>query len=517
MDIGHGWRNAHRAAGLISYLREPLEPDEALEEVRSRVDRQAPNFLRLAEASIFEDPRSPHLKLLGWAGWDYARLRRSVEDQGLSATLATLRDLEVRTSLDELKGRKPLRRGPLTIATGDSAFDNHRIGRRGLGARTSGTSSRSPIRVPYHWGLFSEEAALECLLFESHGLSDAPCALWLPCLPSISGIHNLLVQMRFRRPPERWFSQLPPRRRDALIMRYVQSAGRGFGMRIPLPEATPFADAEHVAGWMHSARRRAGTAVLKTFATSAVRVAESALRQELELDGCVFLVGGEPLTERRRTFIASTGATVFGRYVATETGWVAGACPRSDSPDVMHLYTDRLVVVPGEPKNDGNALLFTTISPQAGMVLLNTDIGDAGHLRTRPCSCALGRAGLDVEVSGVYGHDKLTGDGTTVPRSVLGAVLDRLIDAAGGAPDSYQLREEEDESGAARLVILLSPDVHLDEVGLVSSLLEGLPAHGFGAELAAMFWKAGETIEVRRERPEISSSAKLPAFVARSQ
>ncbi len=285
-------------------------------------------------------------------------------------------------------------------------------------------------------------------------------------------------------------------------------------MRIPLPEATPFGDAQRVARWLRSARERGGAAVLKTFATSAVRVAEAALRQELELDGCVFLVGGEPLTERRRTFIASTGATVFGRYVATETGWIAGACPRSGSPDAMHLYTDRLAVVPGEPVNGGHTLLVTTISPEAGLVLLNTDIGDAGSLRVRTCSCALGRAGLDVEVSGVHGHDKVSGDGTTVPRSVLTEVLDELVDAAGGAPDSYQLREEEDDTGAARLVVVLSPDVDLDDAELVAALLDRLPAHGVGAELAATFWKAGGTVQVRRELPELSSGAKLSAFVA---
>jgi hypothetical protein len=146
--------------------------------------------------------------------------------------------------------------------------------------------------------------------------------------------------------------------------------------------------------------------------------------------------------------------------------------------------------------------------------LLNTDIGDAGRLRVRTCSCALGRAGLDIEVSGVHGHDKVSGDGTTVSRSILAEILDDLIDVAGGAPDSYQLREEEDETGAARLVIVLSPDVDLDDAELVAALLERLPAHGVGPDLAATFWEAGGTVQVRRELPELSPGAKLRAFVA---
>jgi hypothetical protein len=503
VSLAHGWRKARFAAGIVRYLREPLGPDDALEAVRSRVEDRDSSFLRLAEGAMLGEPRSSHGGLLGRAGWDGVRLRTSVDQDGLEATLAALRDQGVRTSLEEFK-RRP------------STFDRPVATRAGFRVATSGTSSGSPTRVLYDWGLLGEEADLECLLFESHGLLDVPCAFWLPALPSISGMHNLLVHMRFRHPPERWFSQLPVRRRQIPTIRYVQGAGRAAGVRVPLPEPTALADAERVARWLVATRVRAGGAVLKTFATSAVRVAEAALRRGLGLDGCTIFAGGEPLTERRSAFIASTGAAVFGRYVATETGWIGAACPRSSAPDALHLYTDRLAVIPGDAAANGaHTLLFTTISPQAGTVLLNTDIGDAGRLRARPCSCLLGRAGLDVEVSGVHGHDKLSAEGMTVPLATVSAVLDELVEEACAPPDAYQLREEEDATGASRLVIVLSPEVRIRDAELAGTILERLRGRGPAASLAATLWKDVGTIEVRRDRPQVSEGAKLKAFVRR--
>jgi hypothetical protein len=441
-----GWRRVRVAAGLPRYLRQPIGPDEALAEVASRVSRRDDGFLRLVRTLL--DLPGPRGRLAE-AGWDYRRLERSVADGGLETTLAALRDDGVRFSLDA--GAPP---------------------RRGVGVTTSGTSSGAPTRVAYDWPLFAEEAALECLLFESHGLLDAPSALWQPAPPGVAGVHNVLVQLRFRRPPERWFSQVPVRRREAAVLRYVDAVARTIGMRVPMPEATPLTAAARVVDWLVSARERFGASVVKTFASAAVRLAEAALHDDVDLAGCVVLAGGEPLTERRRRFVESTGARVFGRYVATETGWVAGACPASSTPDGMHLYSDRLAVIPaagddGEP----SPLLFTTISQTAGIALLNADIGDSGHVRERPCECVLGRAGLTTELLGVHGHDKISGEGVTLPLAAVARALDDVLDGASAAPDSYQLHEVEDEHGRARLVVAVRPDVGMGDAQLVSAVL----------------------------------------------
>jgi hypothetical protein len=476
-----GWRRLGVAARLPGYLRDPIGPAEAFTEVAARVGRRGDGLLELAR-SLLDATASPHSQGLRRAGWDYRRLEGSVAEAGVEATLAALRDDGVRTSLDELTAAAPIR-GGIRVAT-------------------SGTSSGTPTQVAYDWPLFAEEAALECLLLESHGLLDAPSALWQPAPPGVAGIHNVLVHMRFRRPPERWFSQVPARRRDAGVLRYVNGVARTKGMRIPMPETTPFAAASLVAGWLDSARDRAGAAVLKTFASAAVRLAEAALRDGRDLVGCTVFAGGEPLTERRRRFVESTGARVFGRYVATETGFVAGACPASSDPDGMHLYSDRLAVVPAARDGAPSPLLFTTISKTAGIPLLNTDIGDAGHVRPRACGCVLGRAGLATELADVHGHDKISGEGITLPTAALRRALDEVLESVAAAPDSYEIREAGDGHGGTTLVVLLSPDVPIGDADLVNAVLGRLEAHGQpDAVLAARLWREAGSLVVRRGVP----------------
>jgi hypothetical protein len=510
------WQKARLAGGIAGYLREPLTLADAHAQVRMRMAARESRFLELVGRSIFGAARSPHRKLLAWAGWDRRRLKRSVYEQGIEATLEALHDEGVWTSLEEFKARAPIRRDGLLIEPRENDFDNPLLMDRVVRAASSGTASGVPIRVPYDWSMLREEAALECLLLESHGVLDAPCAFWLPGLPSVSGLHNLLVHMRLGRPPERWFSQLRPRVRDRLVTRFICETGRAFGMRVPAPEATSVEDSERVAIWMASTRDRAGVSVLKTFASSAVRVAEAALRSGIDLRGCVVLAGGETLTERRTDFVASTGARMFARYVATETGWIAGGCPQASSPDAMHLYSDRIGAIrgPGDGRRGRQApLLLTTLSPSNGKILLNTDIGDQAKLSIRSCECPLGRAGLDVELSAVEAHDKLSGEGITVAAAILSELLDELIAEVGGAPDSYHVREEEDETGASRVVIVLSPEVRgLDDADLIDRLLTRLRAYGDGPELAAKFWRDAATIRVRRELPALTSGQKMRAI-----
>ena len=49
----------------------------------------------------------------------------------------------------------------------------------------------------YDWGFVSEQSANDLLLAYHHGVLDAPLALWYPVLPSMAGMHNLLVNLKF--------------------------------------------------------------------------------------------------------------------------------------------------------------------------------------------------------------------------------------------------------------------------------------------------------------------------------
>ena len=218
--MGETWRRARFAPGLVPYLRSPLAPGEALAAVSDRLASREERFLDVAGRAIFDDPGSPHRRLLRSAGWDLPRLRSSIRRDGLDATLGALRDDGVRTSQDELRDSQ-------------ASFRNILVRGRGLAGETSGSSGRPPGRVAYGWPFLREEAALECLLLASHDLLDTPCAFWLPGPPAVSGTHNLLVHLGFGRPPERWFSQLAVAVRDRAVLRGVAAAARPFGSACP--------------------------------------------------------------------------------------------------------------------------------------------------------------------------------------------------------------------------------------------------------------------------------------------
>jgi SAM-dependent methyltransferase len=507
--IARATQKARFAAGAPAYLRGSIASAAAREEVRRRLASREESFLRVVDGLMLQNGRAPYRELLAGAGWDRARLERSVSRDGVEGTLESLRDDGVWISAGELRGSEAIERVGVRLHPRAADFDNPVHMGRAIRGTTSGTGG-APARVAYDWSMFAEEASLESLLFESHGLLDRPWAMWLPALPAMAGVHNLLVHARMRQPPERWFSHAPARAADRAMLRCLRALARADGMDLPAPEHLRPAEAAVVARWLAAARDRAGRAALKTFSSSALRVAESARRMGIELEGCVLLAGGEPLSERRRSFIESTGARVFGRYVATETGWIAGACGMQ-ADDRMHLYSDRLAVVEGDPApSGGRRLLVTTLSPTSGKLLLNADIGDSGVLGVGSCPCALGSAGLNHHLAEVRPRDRLVGEGMSVPAATLGAILDDAIADAGGAPDGWQIAETEDGAGRSRVVINVGGSVPMSEQELVSRVLDRLPHAGPGYRLAADAWRDAATLIVRREEPDFTPAFKMP-------
>jgi hypothetical protein len=407
----------------------------------------------------------------------------------------------------------------LTLHPND--FDNLSLSGAGLSGASSGSRSHG-IRVFYTWEFLAEEAANEALLFAAHDLLAAPFAYWMPAVPALSGVHNLLIDLKCGRPPARWFAQVDAvapgprfgaRAAHSAALRfafgYVLWRSRHAAPGTPAPEHTPLADAARVATWLAETARGRGPVVLKAYASAAVRVAAAARSVGLDLSGCVMLTGGEPLTEARRRFIEASGARVFARYVTTETGLVAGACAARQHTDEMHVYLDRLAVIPGGA--DGRSLLFTTLSPHAGKVLLNVDLGDTGTLLHRSCGCALGELGLDLLVRDIRSDTKIAGEGVKLSASELHGLVAPLIEAAGGGPDEFQFWEEETADGQTQLVIAVDPAVtQLDEHALVRQLIATLKQQPLRGNLTGQLWEQGATVRVVRQAPVATAGHKLP-------
>ena len=514
------------AWGFQNYLRSPLTLQKAADEIKLRMDNREKNFLRVARGLVYDNPQSPYRSLLLWAGCSYSDLEDSVRHEGIERTLEKLRDKGVYVTLEEFKGKSPIVRRGLTVEPIEADFDNPCFMGKGIEGSTSGSRSRG-TRVLYDWDFFAEEAANEFILYETHGLSRVPSALWMPRLPAISGIHNLLIHLKFRKPFDRWFSHLgkemvPPAIRDRLALAYIVSLCSFFGLKVPKPEFAGIDDADKVAFWLADAGKNGGR-VLKTYTSSAVRVAQAAIDSGLDIGGSVIFAGGEALTERRKRFIESAGVNAYPRYVATETGLIGAACPNRSGPDEMHLYLDRLAVVQRERTTTiGKCLvksfLFTTLSPNTGKILLNTETGDFGKLQVKSCSCLLGGLGMNVHMSEVRSYDKLTGEGMTLLGSDLDDIVGGLIERAGGSPDDYQFWETQDENGLSKLNIAVSPNLRsLNESDFRETLLKKLRDENQGASITSTIWQQADIVRVVRFYPEMTKGFKILPIIQKPE
>jgi hypothetical protein len=499
----------------------------AVSDVAARLRRREAAFLDVMEHLVYSVPRSPWRRLLQWAGCEAGDLRRMVTADGVEAALSRLREAGVRATAEELRGQAPIRRSGLELAVTAADFDNPLGGGRLAGA-TSGSTGR-PLPVAYSWDFLAAEAADELLLFASHGLLVAPLAFWLPGPPGIAGLHNLLVHAKLGRPPRRWFSPSPPPARGDGLAFWVDRGWR-LARRLqprlgPAPEWVAAESAVDVARWLAGSRR---PAVLKCFAGAALRVACAAAAAGLDLSAAVVFAGGEPLTAARQEYLAGAGLRTYARYAATETGFVAGACPRGRAGDDMHLYAARLAVIaggadeaapgwnsadvanashPAGTADSSGALAFTSLSLAAPKVLLNAELGDHGTLRRQPCDCALGRAGLEWRVSGVHSPAKIAAEGVQLGEVDFTRLVEGAVRDLGGSPDDFQIWLDDGPRGTPP-AIALAPRSPLAPGALVERLRERLPALSGGA-LAARLWLDTGALTVERRPLQTGPGGKI--------
>lgn len=503
---------ARRSVALPRFLRRPLDLPAAAAAVGAGVRGRKAAFLQVLEQLVFGLDRSPLRRLLVWAGCTPGDLRSLVAAEGIEGTLLRLRAAGVFVTADEFRGRTPLRRAGLELALSPGDFDNPRISGAVAGATSGSTGGSVPVR--YDWPFLAAEAAGELLLLASHGRQDAPLAFWMPGPPGIAGLHNLLAHAKLGRPPERWFSTSPaPRRGDGLafwVDRGWRAARRLLPRLGPAPEWVPAERADEVAGWL---ARTPQPAVLKCFASSALRVASAAVAAGLDLSRNVVFAGGEPLTAARRDFLARSGLRVYARYAATETGFIAGACPFGEDGGEMHLYGDRLALIGPEPDGPVAPFAFTTLSLAAPKVLLNVELGDQGRLRQRSCDCPLGRAGLSWHLRDVHSPAKIAAEGVKLGELDFARLVEEAARDLGGNPDELQIWLGAGAGGASRLTLVLAPGAAIDPAALERRLRDRLPGLPGGGALAAKLWFDSGILTVERRPLRLGPGQKMQRIV----
>jgi hypothetical protein len=491
--------------------------EESKQVIINRLLNRERNFLSLVQKGIYENQKSPYLKMLQVAGCEFGDIETLVNKEGVETTLQKLLVAGVYLSYDEFKRRKEVVRGGNHFQFKERDFDNPLLpiyyqvqssGSRSAGARTIFDLSHQLERSYYTLPMLLVNNAL-----------DVPLGLWKSILPAASGIGDILRHWKVGKPVTKWFSPVEEKQvqsslQHRLAMRYIIYGSRLWGVKLVKPEYVSFEKAAKVAQWMTSTKKQFGGCTLMCSPSSAIRVCQGAIENKLDIQNTHFIVGGEPLTPAKRQHIEATGASVTPRYAISEIGRIGFGCLRAGADDV-HLLRDSIASIQHQRKLEHtdiyvNTFLFTPLLPTTPKVLLNLESDDYGVMETKGCDCLFGQMGFDTHLRNIRSFAKLTGSGMTIIGTDFVRILEDVLPRKyGGAPTDYQLLEEEDSKGQTQLSLLISPTVGVvDDSDIIATILRELRKAPHPGKLTAGVWSHANILKVKRMRP-ISQAGKV--------
>jgi hypothetical protein len=509
----------HFARGLRRFYAEPITCESARQTVKISVEGRERAFLSLVERAVFGLPESPYRWLFQRCGIGFGDLAAMVRRGGLEETLGRLLDAGIYLSIDEFKGRSPLRRGREEYPGPSVPTDNPLM--RGHFEAASSGSTGSRRRMVIDLDHLRYEACCNLLFLESAGIREAPLGLWRPVPPGSAGMKSALrssvLGLRF----ERWFTQvryspLIPDSKSWAVTTTALIGSRLWGSRIPLPEYVPLDDAARVAAWMHAARSAGKPPHLDTNVSAALLVARAAGEKGLDISQSFFRTGSEPLTVERAAILKQAGCRVVAHYSIAETGPVAVACCDGVAPDDTHLLEGKMAVVMRagvagiHAPPDVEPIFLTTLLPTAPKIMINVESGDTAVRQERDCRCIFSELGLRTHLHTIRSYEKLTAGGM----HFLGSVLIRLIEETlpqrvGGDPADYQFVELEHDAGA-RVALRVHPRLGMvNENRLRELVAEELAKGGPADKMMANLWRQGSVLEIHRSVPEATAGSKV--------
>jgi hypothetical protein len=498
--------------GLRGFLNAPpLTSAEARTRLETALAGRQVRFLELLRRGVYERPQSPYLPLLQRAGFAHQDVERLVRDHGVEGSLERLYDAGVHVTLDEFKGRTPIRGAGAPVAS--TAFDNPFLTRH-YEAQSSGSRSAG-TRLMIDLDLLEHETCYDRVFFDSFDLMRRPKLMWRMIPPGVAGLKTVLRLARLGDRFDEWFSQMPASLRHdprhAIFIRAVGLAARLNGRRLPRPQHVPVADAVVVARWL-ARRRAAGTpAYLSTTASCAVRVCAAALEHGLDIRGTFIRSSGEPLSPGKVKVITAAGCVAQSHYAMAEAGRIATACGRPSAGDDVHVALDKLAVL---QRRTGRAsvagLWLTTLHWSVPRIMLNVEVGDTGVLERRACGCPWEALGYTDHLHSIRSYEKLTTEGMHFVGADLIALIEDVLPARfGGLATDYQLVDEE-QDGLSHVSLLVSPRVGtIDEAAVQAAALDALGSRDLGHRMMAGVWRQSGTLRVVRQEPYATRTGKI--------
>jgi hypothetical protein len=479
------------------------------------MENREENFLKLVEKGVYGYKRSPYLKLLKLAEYDYSDVKNLVLNDGLESALKTLREEGVYVSYEESKGKKPVVRNGKTVETRESDFHNPHTSSYYESQTGASRSPGTKIRMNFD---FLEQIAVYAVvsnhIFE---IQDTPWGIWRPALQA--GINRILKNAKIGVETAKWFTPIDVKenfvhRVNGWILNAMLIEGRLLGKKLPIPEFVHPNNSIVIGRWMNSMLKETGRCCQLASPSGAVRICNEAEKKGLELDGAVFYVGGEPLTKAKQEKIMSLGCSVIPNYVMSETGAIGYGCKNPVYTDEVHFFKDSLALIQHKrmfehSEMEVNSMFLTSLLPTAPRILLNMETDDFGIIESRDCGCGLEELGFTEHIHGIRSFSKLTGEGVTFQGSKLIKVLeDDLPSLFGGGPIDYQVVEKEDRDGFTRIILNVSPDVgDINEAELKRTFIELLNPSGRNTNVDIL--DKGGNIFVERDYPIPTRSGKI--------
>lgn len=515
--LGDVLMGARYLGQLPFLLRHPVTVAAARVAVARRLAQRDAEFLAHVRAAVYGRAGSPYRALLRLAGCEAGDFERLVRQEGVEGALRALFAHGVYLTVDELRGRRPVRRGSATVALEPDQLVSP-LGTGHLVVRSGGSRSRG-TPIPIDLAYVRDRAVNGCLTVDARGGDGWAHAVW--GVPRSTLLINLLEYSAFGR-VTRWFSQIDPASPE-LHPRYRWSArltlaGSRLARRdLPRPEHVPVDDPRPIARWMRAELGAGRTPHLHAYTSAIVRLCQAARSEGIDLVGAQFTCVGEPSTAARLVAIRALGVSAWPRYAALECGPVGFGCLEPAVPDDLHLFHDRLAAIQSPPGSTpaglpADALLFTSLRPtSAPLTLLNVSLGDRAIVTERRCGCPLGALGWAGHLHDVRSFEKLTAGGMTFFDSDVIRVLEEVLPARfGGGPSDYQLVEAEARDGRPRLTLVVRPDVGpVDPDAVTRAFLDALGS-GAGAErVMSLAWRGADLLRVERRAPATTATGKI--------
>ncbi len=496
-------------------LGEPIVVAGAIAAVKARLRARADVFLNVVERGIFGTAESPYRPLLAAAGYDLARVRALVRAEGVEPALRRLCQDGVYVSIEEFKGLRPAQRGAQVFRFHERDFHNplsqseFRI--PSGGTRSPGFQSAIPAA---HLRINAEHFAVH---FAANGLENLPAVVWFPQMERVS-LLTVMALAAMRHVPARWFTQVPGWRlagADGTHAYYcgINLAARARGLAFPSRTYVPLGQESRALSWIAGQARRNGCVVV-TIPSAAHRLAVAARRAGTRLANVTFITSGEAMTPAKAAAIETVGARVRPRFAFAELGTAAYGCASPARLDEMHVCQDAVAVIQRRRVVDADgsevdALVFTSLGPEARRLLLNVETGDYGTLTTRRCGCLMEQLGWTAHLADVWSFEKLNLEGWAFFGTKLVVLVEEVLPARfGGDSTDYQLVEHEGEDGQTRLTVIAHPRLGtIDETAVLCCVEEALDVSP--SWVSAGVYRRLKTLQVRRAVPMLTAEGKV--------